>query len=286
MIFLTGATGYVGRNVLAALASDQQKIKVIVRPGTRKYLEENFVGSVVETEDLFSESEHRLREVLAGVDTIVHLAWFAQPKYYLDSEKNLECLMGSLNLAKAAVAVGVRRFVGIGTCAEYDQTGRLPISESAPLAPRNLYGWAKVSVFHLLQEFFRLHKTEFAWCRLFYLYGGEEHGDRLVPYVRRRLAKSKTVQLTDGIQVRDFLNVVEAGRQIVKVATSGYSGPINICSGIPITIRDFVTQIAAEYGREDLLEFGALPRGANDANSVVGVTRFETLFPTASRDPV
>ena len=55
-----------------------------------------------------------------------------------------------------------------------------------------------------------------------------------------------TAELANGKKIRDYLNVREAGRMIVETALSGAQGPVNICSGIPITVRQLAEQIADE----------------------------------------
>jgi dTDP-6-deoxy-L-talose 4-dehydrogenase (NAD+) len=58
---------------------------------------------------------------------------------------------------------------------------------------------------------------------------------------------------------------------IVDVALSDRQGPVNICSGVPITVRQLAEQIADQYGRRDLLKFGARPDNLFDPPCVVGV---------------
>ena len=92
-----------------------------------------------------------------------------------------------------------------------------------------------------------------------------------MPYLRARLNAGKPAELTSGEQIRDFLDVAEAGRLIAEVALGSTQGPINICSGIPIKVRQLAEQIAAEYGRTDLLQFGARPDNLAESPRVVGV---------------
>ena len=74
---------------------------------------------------------------------------------------------------------------------------------------------------------------EFAWCRLFYLYGEGEDERRLVPYLRAKLRAGEPAELTSGEQIRDYLDVRDAGRMIVEAALGTVQGPVNICSGMP-----------------------------------------------------
>jgi len=89
--------------------------------------------------------------------------------------------------------------------------------------------------------------------------------------LRSKLEKGEPAELTSGNQIRDFLDVADAGRTIADVALSTQTGPVNICSGTPIMVRQLAEQIADEYGRRDLLIFGARPDNLVDPPCVVGV---------------
>ena len=130
---------------------------------------------------------------------------------------------------------------------------------------------AKAAAFLSLSQWLPLNSVEFAWCRLFYLFGEGEDERRLVPYLRMKLAAGEPVDLTSGNQIRDFLDISEAGRQIAKVALNDRTGAVNICSGVPITVRQMAERVADEYGRRDLLKFGVRPDNIIDPPCVVGL---------------
>ncbi len=271
MIVLTGATGFVGRHVLKRLTGDGVPVRILVRDGHQLALDD--VGSLVEvtiTQDLFAESEERLTDALGGSDTIIHAAWYAEPGKYLDSPRNYDCLLGTIRLAKCFAAAGGRRFVGVGSCFEYDSSpGRLGIE--TPLAPRTAYAASKAATYSALSYVMPTMNVQFVWARLFYLYGEGEDSRRLVPYLRRQLSNGEPAELTNGTQVRDFLEIREAARQLVEAAMSQRTGPVNICSELPVTVRELAERIADEYGRRDLLRFGARAENAFDPPVIVGI---------------
>lgn len=268
---LTGATGFVGRQVLRALGEKDVRVRVVVREGKQGQLEKlEGLESVVTTQDLFAESADWWADVCKDIDTVIHVAWYAEPGKYLQSAKNLDCLMGTLQMAKGAAQAGVKRFIGIGTCFEYDLTGCM-LSIDTPLRPRTPYAGAKAAAFMALSQWLPRQGVAFAWCRLFYLHGEGEDERRLVPYLRTKLAAGESAELTHGRQIRDFLEVREAGRMIVETSLSDEQGPVNICSGLPITVRQLAEQIADEYGRRDLLKFGARSDNLIDPDCVVGI---------------
>lgn len=270
-VTLTGATGFVGTQILRNLLERGCSVRALVRDQSRlSDAPASGALEVVHTPDVFAETTDRMEALLAGSETLVHAAWYAEPGEYLTSPHNLACLTGTLELARAFAAVGGKRFVGIGTCAEYDTSGGL-MSTDTPLAPTTLYAACKASAFQVLRCFLAGQNIGFAWCRIFYLYGEGEDQRRLVPYIRGQLAAGEEVLLTRGDQVRDFLDVKEAARMIIDAALGQQDGAVNICSGQAVTVRQLAERIADEYGRRELLRFGAKPDNIFDPPRIVGV---------------
>lgn len=277
IVLLTGATGFVGRQVLRALAERGVRIRTVVRDGKQGQIATlDGIETVVTTPDLFAENADWWAGVFKGIDTIIHVAWYAEPGKYLQSAKNLDCLTGTLQMAKGAAHAKVRRFIGIGTCFEYDLTGGV-LAVETPLQPLSPYAGAKAAAFMALSQWLPQQGVEFAWCRLFYLHGEGENPKRLVPYLRTKLAAGEPAELTSGSQVRDYLDVREAGQKIAETVLSEEQGPVNICSGTPITVRQLAEQISDDYGRRDLLKFGARPDNLIDPPCVVGVRHVVSL---------
>lgn len=273
-ILLTGGTGFVGRHVFQNLLKNQIKLRLIIRKDKEKFFKDQKSKiELILTDDLFRESPEWWFEQCKGIHTIIHLAWYAEPGKYLQSSKNIDCLIGSLNLAKGALKAGIKRFIGIGTCFEYDLNYK-KLSVETPIKPTTLYAATKASLYNALTHLFPLNSIEFSWCRLFYLYGEGEDERRLVPYIHKQLSKGNKVELTSGKQVRDFLDVSNAGQIITQIALGNQLGPINICSGIPVTVKQFAEKIADKYGRRDLLNFGSRPNNLVDPPIVLGIPNY------------
>lgn len=262
-VLLTGARGFVGTQVLRALIGQGAEVTATLRPGQ----ELPGVQPLV-TPDLFAEDTAFWERAARGQDAVIHVAWYAEPGAYLQSPRNLDCLAGTIRLFKGVRAAGGAHLQGIGTCFEYDLRGlSAPIPLDAPLVPATPYGAAKAAAFLALSRL----PGAFAWSRLFYLHGEGEDPRRLVPYIHAQLRKGEPVELTSGTQVRDFLDVAKAGWQIAEVTRQGLTGPLNICSGRPITVAALALSIAESYGRPDLIRLGARLDRADDPPYVVGL---------------
>lgn len=255
---VTGGSGFVGRQILKALSARPVRLRLITRDPAKLYFTSDWenIERIVVTSDLFAESTAWWQSVCSGVDTLIHSAWYAEPGHYLHSPRNLDCLIGTLQMAKGAAEAHVHRFVGLGTCLEY-ASGDQPKAFNSPLSPQSPYASAKAATYLALAQTLPLLGVEFAWCRLFHLYGENEDARRLTPYLRNKLAAGETAELSSGTQTLDFLDVTRAGEMIVNTAFSNTQGATNICSGNPMTVREIAEQIADEYGRRDLLSFGS-----------------------------
>lgn len=280
-ILITGATGFVGRYVLKSLINSKVEIVLVVREENKNENKKRMktftnVLKIITTNDLFGENEDWWSETCQGVDIIIHLAWYSEPGFYLGSPKNIDCLIGSLKFVNGAIRAGVKRFIGIGTCFEYDLSNKL-LSVETPLRPSTIYAASKAALFNILSNWLPLQSIDFCWCRLFYVYGEGEDERRLAAYVHKQLIAGKKAELTSGDQIRDFMDVEEVGRLIAKIALSNLQGPINICSGVPITVRKFTEQIAKKYDRLDLLNFGARPYNLTDPPYIVGIPNYKSF---------
>jgi nucleoside-diphosphate-sugar epimerase len=270
-ILVTGATGFVGKQVLRALNIDGVQLIPVVRTGKENLVEEaDRIEYVISTPDMFAEAESTWADWCKDVDILIHTAWYADTGKYLHSTKNIDCLAGSLRMAQGAVQAGVHRIVGIGSCAEYDHTSAF-LSVDTVLNPLTPYAAAKAALFLSLSKWLPTQAVNFVWCRLFYLYGPAENENRLVAYLHSQLKLGKPAELTSGNQIRDFMNVEDAGKKIAEIALSDRVGPVNICSGLPITIRQLAESIADEYGRRDLIKFDSRPDGFFDPPCIVGI---------------
>ncbi len=270
-VLVTGGTGFVGRHVLRTLDARGIPVRAVIRTGSASRLPDGLRNiDVRESGDLFAETPGWWEAACEGVSKVVHLAWVATPGVYLTAPENLDCLQGTLALAKGAAGAGVAKFLGTGTCFEY-ALGSGVLSTETPLHPSTPYAGAKAAAFLALSQWLPSQGVAFLWARLFYLHGEGEDQRRLVPYLRKQLAAGLPADLTSGRQIRDFLDVREAAGQLVDALYSSAEGAFNLCSGVPVTVRQLAERIADEYGRRNLLNFGARPDNLVDPACVLGI---------------
>jgi nucleoside-diphosphate-sugar epimerase len=232
-------------------------VRGLCRPGDDRRRAADVSGEIEWVEADLIEAPRSLLEVAGrGVEAAIHAAWSVIPGEYLTSPANDSYCRASLRLLSSLIASGCGSIVGIGTCFEYEQRAT-PLDEKARTRPLTPYAAAKLETALAAEALTRDAGIRFAWARLFYLYGPWEDPRRLVSGVTLKLLEGKRAAVTRGRQVRDFLHVADVAGALVSVALGSVRGPVNIGSGVPVTVREVLETIGDLTGRSDLLDFGA-----------------------------
>jgi nucleoside-diphosphate-sugar epimerase len=260
-VFLTGVSGFVGSHVAHLLVREGCEVHALVRAKSDLWRIQDvrpqlqlITGDIRDAATLDAVAERK-------PDCCLHLGWHATPGSYLQAPENIDLTASALKLATRLAEAGCKRFVGIGTCFEYN-TDSGYLSEETPLAPAFLYSAAKAGAYLALRCL--PGPMSIAWARLFYLYGPYENEGRLVPSVIRALLAGNPARCTLGEQVRDFLHVEDVASALWCTAKSSLIGAVNIGSGKPVTVATVVTEIAELLDRKDLVKLGALPLQPGD----------------------
>lgn len=268
-VLVTGATGFVGRAILAPLAAQGFEVHGVTR-GTPR-------GPGWHQADLLDEAaaRHLLHDLRP--DILIHAAWYVAHGRFWTAPENTAWLEASTALFAHAAEAGTRRILGIGTCAEYADSAPgdgAPWPESRPVAPATRYGQAKAALADRLAALADRRGLSWAWARLFLLYGPGEPEGRLVPSVMRALLAGREAACASGTPVRDFADTAFIGRALAALAAAPVEGPVNVATGEGRPIREVVTIIGRLTGRPELIRFGALPdRPGETASMVADTTR-------------
>lgn len=254
-ILITGANGFIGNKILEELIANNSKITAIIRRNSKVKINHKNLNYIF-VDNLFKKDVNWWLKKLEGINCVIHSAWYTEPSKYLTSEKNFECLKGSLTILEAMKILNINYFVGIGTCFEYDfKYSNHPFTTSTPLNPKSPYTLAKVSLLNTLKLLEKSSDLKYAWCRVFFVYGEGEDKRRLFPYIHNMLRNSKKAYIKNGNLIRDYINVIDAGKLIAKLAFNNFHGEFNICSGKGQTIKDIAIGIGKKYNKKELIIF-------------------------------
>jgi nucleoside-diphosphate-sugar epimerase len=251
-VLVTGAGGFIGRRVVPLLARDGHE----VHSARGDLLEPATAGDLI---------------AAVRPTHLLHLAWYTEHGRFWESPQNLPWVEASLRLWREfAASDGAERFVGVGSCAEYEWSQPLLDEAATPLRPASLYGVCKDATRRTLEAASERAGISFGWGRVFFIYGPDEASGRLVPSVAGALAEGRPARTSDGGQVRDFLHVDDAAAALVALLESDVRGAVNIASGHGVPVREIVETLGRLAGRPDLIELGAVPRPEDDPPEMVG----------------
>ena len=271
-VLITGATGFIGRQCLPLLIERGFEVHAVSSseslPNDQRGIVEWYRADLLEP----GTASQIVQDIQPNY--LLHLAWFAKPGEYLESPLNLQWVQASMQMMSAFSESSGEHFVAAGTCFEYDDEYGFCREGRTPLAPKSLYGTCKSALQSMLSAQAERCDVRCAWGRIFFLYGQHEHPNRLVASVIRSLLSGETAKCSPGTQIRDFMHVEDVARAFVALLESDVSGPVNICSGKPIALKDVIECIATELDAHELVQLGALPQRANEPTLLVGdVTR-------------
>lgn len=268
-VLITGATGFIGQHCLPLLVARGYEVHAVSsRTMTQDHLNVHWHKT-----DLLDPLQAATLVEEAQPTHLLHFAWYTVPGKYWTSTENLRWVQASLNLLQVFAQQGGQRVVMAGTCAEYDWRYGYCSEAMTPLAPTTLYGTCKHSLQLMLTAFSKQTGLSAAWGRIFFLFGPHEHPERLVAYVIRSLLRGEPAYCSHARQIRDFLYVQDVADGFIALLESTVSGPVNIASGQPVTLRELIYKIAAKFNRDDLIQLGAMPTSPDEPPFLVADVR-------------
>jgi nucleoside-diphosphate-sugar epimerase len=244
---VTGAAGFIGRSIAAALLARGETVRGIDSFITGK--RENLVGleAMEFVEGDLADPAVCVR-ACSGVEIVFHQAALASvPRSVADpAGTNTNCVDATLNLLIAAREAGVRRFIYAGSSSAYGDTPTLPKHEAMLPDPISPYAVAKLAGEHYTRAFARVYGLETVVLRYFNVFGPYQdptshYSGVLAIFCRRMLAGEQPVIYGDGEQSRDFTyidNVVHANLLAAAAPAERVSSRMmNIATGTRITLN-------------------------------------------------
>lgn len=288
-ILVTGGAGYIGSHACKALAAAGHE-PVVYDSLVYGHREQVRWGPFEQGD---TADRARLDAVLAThrPEAAMHFAAYAYVgesvsdpgKYWANN------VHGSLVLLEALRDHGVDKVVFSSTCATYGEPSRVPIPDDHPQWPVNPYGWSKLAVERMLDDFHRAHGLRSVALRYFNAAGadpaaetGEDHDPEthLIPLLLD-VAAGRREAITvfgddyptaDGTCVRDYIHVSDLAEAHVLaldwLAANDAAAAFNLGNGQGFSVREVIDCARRVTGRP-IAEIAG-PRRAGDPPALVG----------------
>ncbi|WP_067685823.1 NAD-dependent epimerase/dehydratase family protein [Nocardia jejuensis] len=248
-VLVTGAGGYLGRAVVAALGSAGHDVVAMVHtpgapiPGAAEVR----VADVLEA--------GALRRAMEGVDAVAHLAGLARARESLTEPLRYFRVntSGTIGVLEAMAAAGVTRLAFASTAAIYASSPDRALTEDAPDAPPHPYAASKLAAELAVEAEAGATGLSATVIRLLNLTGGTgANPSGLVPRTLDAVVTGTPLTINgDGTAIRDYLHVADAATAFVAALDRTTSGATryNIGSGTGTSILDVVAAVERVTGR-------------------------------------
>lgn len=259
-LLVVGGAGYIGSHTVRRLNQQGHQVLVFdnLCTGHRQAVPPGqlIVGELSQVDHL----SRVLRE--NGIEAVLHFAAFAlvgesvsDPASYYQNN-----VAGTLNLLAAMRSSGVSRIVFSSTTATYGTPQQLPITEQEPQNPINPYGFSKLVIERVLDDYASAYGLAYVALRYFNAAGASPVGDlgedhtpesHLIPIILQvALGQRSNVTLFgddypthDGTCIRDYIHVddlADAHLLALNKLNPGKGLKLNLGSGAGYSVKEIV----------------------------------------------
>ncbi len=289
---VTGAAGFIGRSIAAALLSrgdlargDSVRGVDSLITGKRANLAGVEAMEFIEG-DLADPAV--CAKACAGVEVVFHEAALASvPRSVADPvATNRNCVEATLNLLVAARVAGVRRVIYAGSSSVYGDTPTLPKHEAMLPNLISPYAAAKLAGEHYMSAFTRVYGLETVTLRYFNVFGpfqdpASQYSGVLAIFCRKLLAGEQPTIYGDGEQSRDFTfieNVIKANLLAADAPAEKVSGKtMNLATGAAVTLNQAFEILCGLTGYKGKPAY-AEPRSGDIRHSLADIGRARDLL--------
>ncbi|MBN1914097.1 MAG: NAD(P)-dependent oxidoreductase [Candidatus Omnitrophica bacterium] len=262
-VLITGATGFVGANLLRYCLNLGAKAYIFTRKSSDNWRIADIMGDVRQYR-LDLTDDVKLKAAIRRIkpEFILHSAAYGGHPYQTESDKIFAAnLTGTMNLVSACARTGFRLFINTGSSSEYGLKNK-PMREDQSLEPVTDYGAAKAAATLFCIALAKKEKLPIVTLRLFSPYGYYEDGRRLMPHIIISSLRKKRPALSSPRNVRDFVfieDVLDAFlKAMLRPAGLEFGQIINIGSGRQKSISDVLGVVARSCGYKLKPKWGAL----------------------------
>ncbi len=254
-IFLTGATGFVGSHILSKLLHCGHNVTIIKRPNSDTKRIDDYIDQV-----RIIDNENNINSTLE-FDCIVHAATSYENSDYAGSDILSANINLPVYLLDYAVNNKCKKFINISTfIAKYETS---PPNRYA-LTKRHMEEWGMYYCNH--------YPLNFVNVVLHQVYGTGDSITKFTPWLVNELkTNGKSIELTEGNQERDFINILDVVEAISLIVNhnsgSGYD-EYEVCTGNVITIKNFIETVKKITNSTTILNFGSMPYRENEIMTI------------------
>ena len=286
---VTGGAGFIGSNLVAALAAAGERVRVLdnLSTGRWEHLDGIPQQSLIERIEGDIRDAEMVARATKGIEVVFHEAALGSVPRSVETpiESDAVNLGGTVTVLDVSRHQGVRRVIFAASSAAYGETPALPKHEDMTPMPLSPYAVTKLGCEQYLKVFASLYNLETLNLRYFNVFGPNQTPDgayaAAIPRFLDAALRGQAIQIYgDGEQTRDFCYIDNTVRANLLGATTSkkLSGEVvNIAGGRRIGLNDLCREIGKLMGG-DVKVAHVAARAGDIRHSLADITRAHELL--------
>lgn len=272
-VLVTGASGFVGANIVRRLMKDGYDVHIISRTTSNFWRLSDILSEIKDYKvDLKDKKKLEIIVKKINPDYIIHLAIYGGRPNQADETDILESnLLGTINLVNACKNVNYSAFINTGSSSEYGFKSK-EIFETDYCNPTSMYGVTKSAATMYCNYRALIENKNIGTIRLFSPFGEYEERGRLIPDLIINSLVKKKVKLADPEAVRDFIYIEDVCDIYMKILEEPdhIKGEIfNVGYGQQHSVKFMAEQVKKLVSEDVVLEFNSVPGRKSDTKTWV-----------------
>jgi len=294
-ILVAGGAGFIGSHIVDKLLEAGAEVTVLDNLYTGQM--ENIEQHKQDRNFHFVKGDVRnfklVRDIVKSIDAVFnHAAVVSVPRSVdnplLANDVNVK---GALNLLKASLDSGVKRFIQASSASVYGETKTLPLHESMTSNPISPYAVSELAAENYAKVFCRVYGLETVCLRYFNVYGPRQtysiYSGVTTIFVDQLLRNEPPTILGDGEQTRDFVYVEDVvSANVLALRKKRAVGEVfNIAMGEATTINKLVQMLRKIMGKAKQRPVHKEPRPGDIRHSYASIEKarrslgYKPVFP-------
>jgi nucleoside-diphosphate-sugar epimerase len=285
---VTGGAGFIGSHVVDRLVEADVEVTVLDNLDTGQM--ENIAQHKRKRNFHFIKGDIRnlrlVKQLVKDMDAVFNLAAIASVPRSIENPLlvNDVNVKGTLNLLKASVDSGVKRFVQASSAAVYGDSQTLPVREDFNPMPLSPYAASKLAAENYAIVFNQVYGLETVCLRYFNVYGPRQayndYSGAITIFANDILALRPPKIFGDGKQTRDFVFVedVVSATMLALTEKNAVGEIFNISTGKATTINRTVQILQKIMGKKNLKPVHEEPREGDIRHSYASIEKARTLL--------
>lgn len=258
---VTGATGFIGHDVVNALLEQGHYVYCVCRPNSPKLSllpQSDNLNIVYATMADYST----LSDKISDADVLINMAWDGITREGRDfTDIQRDNITYALQTMDAAKVMGCRVFVETGSQAEYGIVNDI-ITEDTPCNPFSDYGKAKRALKDEASKHAKEIGIKYLHLRIFSVYGENDHPWAMISSCTSKMLNNEDVELSACLQQWNYLYVKDCAKQITLLSEWAYGNMetshevFNLASEDTRLLKSYIEEMYCLTGSSSKLLYG------------------------------